>query len=100
MKTRTAIMSLVVSAAALGAFGIASAQSRAFDLEVAPGFDEPDNQIIVVERELVQPFNSSDVTQSSAYDQPINEFAGQRIKTDPGLIGGALGNVKRTIFGK
>lgn len=101
MRTRTAALSLTAAVAALALAGAAAAQSQGFDLSIgdAPGYDRPDDQVVVVERELVQPFNSRPVTQDDAYDAPLNEFAGQRYKTDPGIIGGALGNVKRSIFG-
>ena len=99
MSTRTTILSLAAAVAAFGLVGAASAQSRSFDLDLAPGYDRPDAEVVIVERELIQPFNSRPVTQNDSYDAAINEFAGQRYKTDPGLIGGALGGVKRAIFG-
>ena len=98
MRTLTTVSTLTAVAVALGLSGAALAQG--YNLNGAPGYDQPDQQVVVAERELVQPFNNSEVTSSDAYDAPLNEFAGQRYKTDPGLIGGALGNVKRAIFGQ
>lgn len=102
MSTKTTILSLAVAVASLGWIATAHAQSGGYNLDAGatpPGYDRPDAQTVVAERELVQPFNSSPITRSDTYDAPLNEFAGQRYKTDPGLIGGALGNVKRSIFG-
>lgn len=67
---------------------------------VAPGYDKPDEEVIVTERELIQPFNNSPVTYNDQYDAPLNEFAGQRRNVERGIIGDALFSAKKSILGQ
>ena len=101
MAFRHQTLTMLGAAAALFATSLAaSAQSRSYDLSVAPGYDRPDEEVVIIERELVQPFNSSPVTYDDDYDAPINEFAGQRTKTSRGIIGDVLHGAKESIFGQ
>lgn len=80
----------------------ASDPFKGFEGELAPGFQGPGDETLPPERLALQPFG---VNPAGAYldtntDAPINEFAGQRQKYDPGIIGGLLGAAKDRMLGR
>lgn len=94
-------------AGGLLAGGVAAAQPAAdpfagFENELAPGFQGPGDETIVPIRDRLQPFGTrpnGDYLDTHT-DTPINEFAGQTRKYDPGLIGGLLGAAKDSLLGR
>lgn len=70
-----------------------------FEADAPPGVDGPFSPFPEREIEIVRPFGD-DVTDSrDSQFAPLNEFAGQTRRYEPGLIGEALGRVKRSIIG-
>lgn len=65
--------------------------------EPAPGYQTPDNQIREVERDAVHPFGTLDQLGYTERNPALNEIAGQRKRTDGGLLGEALGGIKDGI---
>ncbi len=106
MTALTLLRAGIFAAAAL-ASGAAIAQPASdpfagFEGELAPGFQGPGERTIVIERDKLQPFGeqpNGDYLDSDT-DTPINEFAGQTRKYDPGLIGGLLGAAKDRMLGR
>ena len=74
---------------------------KGFGENAPPGLDRPFNAYPDRQRELVRPFGFGDELEESqgAPFSPINEFAGQTRRYEPGVIGDALGQVKRSIIG-
>lgn len=71
--------------------------------EPAPGYQRPDFETDPASREekditvFEQPPSSNE---PDSLNQPINVFAGQRQKYDPGVVGGLLGRAKDSALGR
>lgn len=85
------------SAAQSGIEGLAG-----FESGLAPGFESPEFETEPRIREPLQPFGvepDGDFLDTDT-NTPINEFAGQTRRYDPGLIGGLLGSAKNRLLGR
>ena len=97
----------VVAAAASAAVSVAAAQSSApsgtpKDLDkfdYAPGFGPDPAPFVSEEAYQFRPYGAAHEDSRGNVYAPINEFAGQTQRADPGALGGALGEAKRSILG-
>lgn len=106
MTSITLIRAGLVAAMTLGSAAAVAQPSTdpfaGFDGELAPGYQPPGEETLVPVRDSLQPLGTlpnSDYLDTNN-DTPINEFAGQTRKYDPGLIGGFLGAAKDRMLGR
>lgn len=103
--SRAAAPIAAVALAALLALGGGDALAQSSDgYETAPGYIGPNGFFVPEEREVVSGYGATagDLPDTLAVDEgdgALTEFAGQKKKYDPGIIGGVLGGVKNAIFG-
>lgn len=69
-------------------------ETRAPGLESARAFSLSP----VAERDLVTPFGLETESFESSHSAPLNGFAGQRERFEPGVLGEALGKAKKAIL--
>lgn len=99
---RAGLVAFAVLASGAAVAQPASDPFAGFEDELAPGFQGPGDETIVPVRDRLRPFGEEpggDYLDSNT-DAPINEFAGQTRKYDPGLIGGFLGAAKDRMLGR
>nr|MBX2856336.1 hypothetical protein [Paracoccaceae bacterium] len=72
---------------------------KGFGENAPPGLDRPFNTYPDRQRELVRPFGDELEESPGEPFTPLNEFAGQTQRYEPGVIGDALGKMKRSIIG-
>ncbi len=98
LRTATVLAILAVSAAP----ALANSDGfSGFGPDAPPGVTTPDLAVDpdLRDRESIRVYGDEVRLQGDQPFTPINEFAGQTYKTDPGIIGGALGRFKNSIFG-
>lgn len=98
MRAVKVLMAAGVAAAGFGwAYG-AAAQSGGF--EPAPGYTEPGVFGDEEERERVHPFGTLEEFGYTIENQPLNEIAGQRRRSERGVVGDALNAFKNGLLGR
>ena len=99
LRAATVLAILAVSAAP----ALANEQGfSGFGADAPPGVTTPDLKVNPDDRErdAIRVYGD-DIEESEGQPfTPINEFAGQTYKTDPGLIGGTLGRLKNNMLGR
>ena len=109
MKYAVALKSaaaLLAAAVVAGHVGVASAQQYSYGYyELAPGFGGPNQYVDYGEREVLDGYGLvdgelPDTNIVDTGDGALTEFAGQKRNFDPGIVGGLLGSVKRSIIGQ
>lgn len=79
----------------------APADSSAPGFVPAPGYERPDFETKPNHREEITVFEDPpESTEPESLNSPINVFAGQRQRFDPGIVGGLLGRAKDGALGR
>lgn len=113
IASRTAVVAVVASALFTSGGFAQSVESPTFetfaretgtvagsaDVDAAPGVSLGYSEFVDKEIDVVRPFGDELTDSRGQPFAPINEFAGQAHPYEPGLIGEALGRVKRSIVG-
>lgn len=103
LKTaRLAAVAASMSVVAIAGVAVAQSGGAATGLQtdLPPGYDGGYSAYPERERETYGPFGSNIQENRGTEFAPLNEFAGQTRRYEPGLLGEALGRVKRSIIGE
>lgn len=92
-------------AGALVAFPAAAQDdaTEGVDLTLAPGFEisEAETETEDPKREAVHPFGTREgFGDVGSENQPLNELGGRRVRSERGVIGDALNELKKGVFGR